>query len=39
MNATITLSKETGAHKPLVTGSNPVAATNPFKSACSDPED
>jgi len=28
MNATITSIKETGTHKPLVTGSNPVAATN-----------
>ena len=29
MNATITSIKEAGTHKPLGTGSNPVAATSP----------
>jgi hypothetical protein len=36
MVGTITLSKETGTHKPLVTGSNPVAATTKYKSASID---
>jgi len=31
MNGTTCLAKETGIHKPLVTGSNPVAATK-YKS-------
>jgi len=31
MNATITSIKETGTHKPLVGGSNPVAATSECK--------
>jgi hypothetical protein len=30
MVGTITVSKEAGTHKPLVTGSNPVAATSGF---------
>jgi len=29
----ITLTKETGTHKPLVAGSNPAAATIKYKSA------